>query len=257
MKSGVDTLLAKHISHLFIRDPLIVNKDCINVNDNESTIHFESFQSTNWQNVRFKPPPSLNDCDDDIGWRVEFRSMELQLTEFENAAFSIFVTLISRAILYYGLNFYIPISKIDENFDLAHLNDSTKTTSFWWRNNIYTSNRNYNRRQAASGNCTSLEFSKMSMKDIFCGNVNNSEYCGLISVVNDYVHAIGSTKNEIEMINEYLSLIEKRACGEVLTTAQWLRQFVYKHPKYKKDSNINEGYVEILLTRLIKLYMVN
>jgi glutamate--cysteine ligase catalytic subunit len=48
-----------------------------------------------------------------MGWRVEFRSMEVQLTDFENAAFSIFIVLLSRAILTFGLNFYIPISKVE------------------------------------------------------------------------------------------------------------------------------------------------
>lgn len=38
--------------------------------------------------------------------------MEIQLTDHENAAFAIFIVLLTRAILSYGLNFYIPISKV-------------------------------------------------------------------------------------------------------------------------------------------------
>jgi glutamate--cysteine ligase catalytic subunit len=38
--------------------------------------------------------------------------MEVQLTDFENAAFSVFIVLLTRAILSFGLNFYIPISKV-------------------------------------------------------------------------------------------------------------------------------------------------
>ena len=38
--------------------------------------------------------------------------MEVQLTDFENAAFVIFIVLLSRAILAFNLNFYIPISKV-------------------------------------------------------------------------------------------------------------------------------------------------
>jgi glutamate--cysteine ligase catalytic subunit len=34
------------------------------------------------------------------------------MTDFENAAFSIFIVLLSRAILTFGLNFYIPLSKV-------------------------------------------------------------------------------------------------------------------------------------------------
>jgi glutamate--cysteine ligase catalytic subunit len=58
--------------------------------------------------MRFKPPPANST----IGWRVEFRSIEVQLTDFENAAFAIFIVLMTRTILSFGLNFYIPISKV-------------------------------------------------------------------------------------------------------------------------------------------------
>ena len=43
---------------------------------------------------RFKPPPAGAS---DIGWRVEFRVMEVQMTAFENAAFSTFIVLLTRA----------------------------------------------------------------------------------------------------------------------------------------------------------------
>lgn len=36
----------------------------------------------------------------------------MQITDFENAAFSVFIVLLSRAILSFGLTFYIPISKV-------------------------------------------------------------------------------------------------------------------------------------------------
>jgi len=35
------------------------------------------------------------------------------MTDFENAAFAVFVVLLSRAILSFNLNFYIPISKVN------------------------------------------------------------------------------------------------------------------------------------------------
>ena len=37
--------------------------------------HFENLQSTNWNSLRFKPPPTLET--NDIGWRVEFRPMDI------------------------------------------------------------------------------------------------------------------------------------------------------------------------------------
>lgn len=123
---GIDDLLAKHIAHLFIRDPLVVFSETIDQDDAYSSDHFEvstydltlmfakfifpvqNIQSTNWQTLRFKPPPPNSP----IGWRVEFRSMEVQMTDFENAAFAVFVVLLTRAILSFNLNFYIPISKV-------------------------------------------------------------------------------------------------------------------------------------------------
>ena len=50
--------------------------------------------------------------------------MEVQMTDFENAAFSVFVVLLSRAILSFNLNFYIPISKVvvDNVLDMKYTN---------------------------------------------------------------------------------------------------------------------------------------
>lgn len=41
--------------------------------------------------------------------------MEIQLTDFENAAFTVFVVLLTRIILAFDLHLYIPISKVREN----------------------------------------------------------------------------------------------------------------------------------------------
>lgn len=59
--------------------------------------------------MRFKPPPIDNL---EIGWRVEFRPMEVQLTDHENAAYVIFVVLLTRLILSVDLNLLIPMSKV-------------------------------------------------------------------------------------------------------------------------------------------------
>jgi glutamate--cysteine ligase catalytic subunit len=81
--------------------------------------------------------------------------MEVQMTDFENAAFSIFIVLLSRAILTFGLNFYIPVSKVswpwlmspfigrsyelqvDDNMERAQKRGSSRNTKFWFRRSIY------------------------------------------------------------------------------------------------------------------------
>ena len=60
---NMDHLLAKHIAHIFSRDPISAFSNRIELDDEKDTDHFESLQSTNWQNMRFKPPPP----DSDIG----------------------------------------------------------------------------------------------------------------------------------------------------------------------------------------------
>ena len=96
------------------------------LDDSRDTDHFENIQSTNWQTVRWKPPPARpaaatpatgGAAADEgllrkgIGWRTEFRPMEVQVTDFENAAFSVLVVLVTRVILAYDLCLYIPMSK--------------------------------------------------------------------------------------------------------------------------------------------------
>lgn len=40
-KEGVDDKLAKHVAHLFIRDPLVIFKELLDLDDQESSDHFE------------------------------------------------------------------------------------------------------------------------------------------------------------------------------------------------------------------------
>ncbi|CEL60653.1 glutamate--cysteine ligase catalytic subunit [Rhizoctonia solani AG-1 IB] len=59
-ENNIDDLLAKHIAHLFIRDPLVVFSEAIELDDTKSTDHFESLQSTNWQSsVSNHPQPAV------------------------------------------------------------------------------------------------------------------------------------------------------------------------------------------------------
>ena len=51
LDAGVDKHLARHIAHLFVRDPLVIRPDRIHLNDTIETDHFENLQSTNWQTI--------------------------------------------------------------------------------------------------------------------------------------------------------------------------------------------------------------
>ncbi|CAN0571045.1 unnamed protein product, partial [Laminaria digitata] len=41
-------------------------------------------------------------------------------------------------------------------------------------------------------------------------------------------------------VGRYLEHLRKRAAGEVMTTAAWLRDFVTSHPDYKQDSVVTD-----------------
>jgi glutamate--cysteine ligase catalytic subunit len=131
-EADIDHLLAQHMAHLFIRDPVSLFEEKLEQDLETETDHFENIQSTNWQSMRFKPPPP----DSTIGWRVEFRPMELQLTDFENAAFAVFVVLLTRTILSFGLNFLIPISKSTENMLTAQKRDAATKGLFYFRKTV-------------------------------------------------------------------------------------------------------------------------
>lgn len=138
LENGIDEPLARHFAHLFVRDPLVVFSEREHQDNSLDNDHFENLQLTNWQTLRFKPPAPKPEGMADAtnvgpGWRVEFRPMEIQLTDFENAAYLAFVVLVSRAIIMFKPNWYIPISKIESNMKTAHKVDLAIKDKFWFK----------------------------------------------------------------------------------------------------------------------------
>jgi glutamate--cysteine ligase catalytic subunit len=136
MEIEIDEKMIRHLGFLFARDALVIYKDKVNLDNNTTTAHFENIQSTNWNSMRLKLPPSH---DSTIGWRVEFRSMEIQLTDDENAAFSILVQIFVRMLYedWFKLNLYIPMSLNEINFRRANKKDALLKEKFYFRTNIF------------------------------------------------------------------------------------------------------------------------
>mmetsp|Transcript_13934 Transcript_13934/g.32781 ORF Transcript_13934/g.32781 Transcript_13934/m.32781 type:complete len:644 (+) Transcript_13934:49-1980(+) len=226
LSEGIDERLATHVAHLFIRDPLVVFSEKLEQDNTVQNDHFENLQSTNWNTVRFKVPPAQQD---NISWRVEFRSMELNLTDFENAAHTVFVMLLTRSIVSEGLNFYMPISLVDVNMQRAHARSAVKREKFWVRRNKFK----------ASGGCEAEpELVEMTLGELVNGD-GSASFKGLNYCIRrhlDLIQCHGDTRAHIE---RYLEFIGKRASGELPTTAEWMRDFVLKHPEYKQDSVVS------------------
>ncbi|GAB1597714.1 glutamate--cysteine ligase catalytic subunit-like [Argonauta hians] len=245
--AGIDDLLSQHIAHLFIRDPISLFKEKLDQDDSADTDHFENIQSTNWQSLRFKPPP----VDSNIGWRVEFRPMEVQLSDFENAAYVVFIVLVTRAILTFKLNFLIPISKVDENMATAQQNDAARLGKFYFRKDIITVNSPPEAAECA-GCCERMseKYTLMTINEIINGK---EDFPGLVPMVNKYLDYIECDVDTRCTVLQYLKLISKRASGELLTMAQWSRQFVTNHQDYKHDSVVSDKISYDLLMEYEKI----
>lgn len=267
LEGGMDDLLATHFAHLFIRDPIVIFAEDLETLDLTKADHFENLQSTNWQHMRFKPPP----VDGDIGWRVEFRSMEIQMTDFENAAFSIFIVLVTRAILSFDLNFYIPIARTTENMETAHARDAVLNRKFYFRKDPFPhphrgssrrSNGNGNGEGNGNGNGSysgtptpnqsgtsspqpfqeapvESEYEPMTISEIINGS-STSTFPGLIPLVESYLNSVNVDVETRCSVARYLALIRGRADGTLWTGARWIREFVGNHEAYKGDSVVSE-----------------
>ncbi|BAE60885.1 unnamed protein product [Aspergillus oryzae RIB40] len=253
---GMDELLATHFAHLFIRDPLVIFSEDLEELDLNKADHFENLQSTNWQHMRFKPPPPEKD---DIGWRVEFRSMEIQMTDFENAAFSIFIVLVTRAILSFDLNFYIPIQRTTENMETAHARNAVLDRKFYFRKDPFSPRaRRPHPQSSTNGEVSSAtssavntpppspplkpvesEYELMTISDIINGSADGS-FPGLIPLVESYLNSVNVDVETRCFLATYLDLIWKRANGTLWTGARWIREYVASHPAYKHDSVVSE-----------------
>uniref|UniRef100_A0A7N8WI91 Glutamate--cysteine ligase n=1 Tax=Mastacembelus armatus TaxID=205130 RepID=A0A7N8WI91_9TELE len=239
LDAGIDKLLAQHIAHLFIRDPLSVFEEKIHLDDENESDHFENLQSTNWQTMRFKPPPPNSD----IGWRVEFRPMEVQLTDFENAAYVVFVVLLTRVILSYKLDFLIPLSKVDENMKVAQKRNAVQEGMFYFRKDIFRGcnpvlDGTASAQNGLESDGANEDYTLMSIDTIINGK--EGVFQGLIPILNCYLENMEVDVDTRCTILNYLKLIKKRASGELMTMAKWMRDFVAKHPQYEQNSIITD-----------------
>ena len=236
--------------------------------------------------MRFKPPPPNAQ---EIGWRVEFRPMEVQLTDEENAAFVIFIVLLTRLILSFNLDLLIPISKVssrqmffflsiflifllkvEDNMKKAQERNAAIQNKFWFRKDI-TLPRNLVRHFASKN--TSDEKNRINMMkcdDQIRSNeddpherceqmsidqiINGSaEFPGLIPLLNFYLSSMEIDADTRCTLCNAMNLVSKRAKGTLPTPARLMRDFIVSHPSYKQDSVVNEQINYDLMSLLMKL----
>merc|ERR1712080_430114 len=181
--------------------------------------------------------------------------IEFQITSFENASFVIFTVLLSRALIYYDLNFYIPISLVDENFTYANkcyskeidykvkVQDNTK---FHFRINIEDKKHPTIR--------------KLTINEIFNGIENPSKKCKCIANFKGlifYVRRFLAEKKANPELNKYIDFVSDKAKNKYISTSDFIRMFIINHKDYKNDSYINDEIADDLIDSVKKINQEN
>jgi glutamate--cysteine ligase catalytic subunit len=205
--------------------------------------------------------------------------MEIQLTDYENSAFTVFIVLLTRVILTFDLNLYIPMSRVDANMQRAHSRNASAKGKFFFRRHMapleegddgygvkfasmfsrlnveapsqtVVSNSNaadvddngvsLHRRTAPCAPGSSEENSYEEMTMSEIMTGKGDHFPGLIPLVNAYLDHINCDSVTLNRLTSYLDFIEQRATGQLVTPATWMRNYVRNHPAYKGDSVVSD-----------------
>jgi len=82
----------------------------------------------------------------------------------------------------------------------------------------------------------------MTINEIFNGNPEK-DITGLIPLIRSYLSSKRIDTNTFASLERYLYFISKRASGELVTDAVWIRNFIISHKDYKQDSIVKSSIV--------------
>ena len=247
IQNGISPKLSEHFCNLLVRDPLVIFSEKINIDDKNDMSHFENINSTNWNALRFKLPRS---SDGDTCFKIEIRTLDLQISPYENTSMICMILLTYALILCSNeINFIIPISKVDENFRRAYKKDAINKEKFWWRIDCFKDEKLLEincincvrfRKEFKRDENLTYEKDQNNIKELTINEIFNGcekyNYPGLIVYYKKIMNFMFKTNN----MNNYIDFIEKRAKGEIWTDAKYIRNFVMNHEKYKKDSIVTD-----------------
>lgn len=256
MEIPIDEKLLNHYAYLWVRDPLVVFPSRLDLDNEKDTDHFENIQSTNWNDVRFKPPPSHESWKPEanggkIGFRTEFRSMDSQLTAERSFLLIHAVQLFARMLADkdFKLNLYIPMSLANENFERAHKKNAAREQRFWFRKNVFDFGNSPN-----TDECLEL-----TLSEIFHGT---SEFLGLNKILEMFCeHRDDTIKADmmtsccsfpLAQAKSTFDFLTDIADGNILTHAEETRNWIMQHPDYTHDSILTPGLQDDLIDWYLK-----
>lgn len=248
-KLANDKRLLNHFSYLFVRDYLIVFEDRIKKDNVADSIDFEALQSTNYQNMRLKPPPSF---DSTIGWLLEFRCMDSPITEVEKSMLTFICTLFFRIVTddKMQVNFYIPISKVDHNYQQASFRDSNTKGKFFFRKHFC---------KRIEGYIESEIIVEITLQEFWFGS---SQFAGMRKLVEVFLQ-INESKIEEEgkrngenlkdAVWKVFDFLGQRASGQLNTLPNFFRGFVNEHKDYHYDSVLNDLVIRDIIQKAVEI----
>lgn len=152
------------------------------------------------------------------------------------------------------VNFYIPISMVDENYNRAFKRNSTTEQKFFFRKHCCPLLEGYKE---------SDEVVELSLHEIFDGSEN---FAGLRALIKAFIElnkkrlaAESSELKEDIVANLWrvFNFFADKCQGKVMTTPNYLRSFVYKHPEYKKDSVLSASIVYDVIKKVLEIQKAN
>lgn len=205
-------------------------------------VNFQLMHNGFFPHVKLKHPTGKGE-----GWRVEFRPMEVQLSDFENAAYVMFVVLVARAMERFGVDYRVPLGRVWENFDRAHPRDAVRWQRFWWAVEDDGAGGRKSPEGLMNGVGGKQNVALLTVDEIINGC---QSFRGIMALVRDYMKEEGFTSKEREQLQPYLDLVSGRASGRLCTAARFIRDFVVQSPEYAGDSQISDGICFDLLQKI-------
>ena len=203
IKAGLENAAAEYFAHVLTRNALL------DTTGKESDDALRGHLTTFCPHVRIKIP------EDKIPWRVEFRPMECQPSDFENAAFAVSLVMIQQAVLS-KIDIQIPMTTIEENMKKANMKNAVLEQEFWF---------------FAKGHFEGLA----TLDGIFNGIDNR--WPGFIPLTKSWINNKQQQQSSkqtgtdtlpppAEVITHYLNFVSARASGAASTPARWIRTLI-------------------------------
>ena len=255
ISGGMSQRFAIYYTSMFLRDPPKITRNDLNFDIDDSTNfrHLLQFQESNWPDVRLKVPINREE-----GWKTEVRSMELQLTNYENGSFGVFVGLLVKLLTEFDINFMMPLSYVNKNMFRSYRRDAVLEEKFYFRKDIIPKNYKSNLLSSSDyliSNCDverDMEILELTVEQILEGD-EKINYKGIIPLMEEFMEFKGYAEDDVNKLREHLKIIRGRASRQYKTPARFTRDFVLAHNDYKHDSVVSEQIARDLLLTLIDI----